>query len=291
MEPPTRSPSAKLRFPLAALALASVPIVPCLAQAHRAPDVLASYARAKALIDSAVAAHGGLEALRTIDRLHIRLEGYDYHRNQSRRVAAPYDSTPRRLALWIDLPRGRIVNHQTSGYPGGFLYTTRFVSDSARHWFVDVRHGTHSPAQYPPAAQQLGNLFYLPQGYLLAALESNAQGRRRYLGRMRLASGAEVEAVDVPIPNSGIVIGFDPATKRLRAVMSVGTDPFTGEAAVETEFLDYRMIDGVLLPTQAVLRRSGDIIRSQRYTSASRISAIPDSLLAPPSGSTEVAQT
>ena len=274
---------------LPALALALVLAPRCPAQgASRVPDVLESYRRASSLLDSAIAAHGGLEALRVVQRLHVSLEGRDIHRNQSRRVATPYDTTLRRLDLWTDLPRGRLVSQQTTGYPGGFAYTTRFVSDSARHWFVDVRNGTHSSQQYPAAAQQLGNLGTVPQGYLLWVHENGAPAQRRYLGRMRLGSGTVVEAVAVPSQAGSMVFGFDPATHRLRALMNVSYDPITGDSSTETEFLDYRMIDGVLLPSRATLRRAGEVTREMRYLRVTRGSGIPDSLLSPPSGSFQV---
>ena len=111
----------RLLLPAVALALALVVAPRCLAQGtSRVPDVLDSYRRAQTVLDSALSAHGGLEALRVVRRLHVSLEGRDIHRNQSRRVAAPYDTTLRRVDLWTDLPRGRLVYQQTTGYPGGF---------------------------------------------------------------------------------------------------------------------------------------------------------------------------
>jgi glyoxylase-like metal-dependent hydrolase (beta-lactamase superfamily II) len=279
-----------LRLLLPALALALVLAPRCLAQgAHRPPDVLDAYVRAKAILDSAVAAHGGVEALRVVQRVHVTLEGRDIHRNQSRRVATPYDSTLRRLDLWTDLPRGRLVLQQTTGYPGGFAYTTRFVSDSAKHWFVDVRNRTHSVQQYPPATQQYGNVSTIPQGYLYLAQQSSP-AQRRYMGRMRLGSGAVVEAVTVATPGQGgsMLFGFDPASHHLRAVMNVSYDPITGDSPTETEFLDYRTIGGLVLPSRSTLRRAGEVTREMRYVSVTRDAGVPDSLLSPPAGSTEL---
>ena len=74
-------------LPAVALAVALVVAPRCLAQGtSHVPDVLDSYRRAQSVLDSALTAHGGLEALRVVRGLHVSLEGRDIHRNQSRRV-------------------------------------------------------------------------------------------------------------------------------------------------------------------------------------------------------------
>lgn len=258
--------------------------------ANGAPTLLESYAKAVRLIDSAVAAHGGVEALRRARRVRVISDGWDFHRTQGSRVAPPYDSTVARSDAMIDLNHGRIVRRRARGWPGGFHYADWYVSDSARHFYIEPRNRRYSTQNYPPANQQFGNLFLFPSWYVLAAHEATNPGARRYLGRMRLESGAEVEAVQYTIPPSGtIVIGLDPRTYRLRAVMSVGTDVFTGDTDVYTEFLDWRPMDGgLLMPARSVLHRGGEVVNSLRYTTATLDYVIPDSLLAPPAGFTAV---
>jgi glyoxylase-like metal-dependent hydrolase (beta-lactamase superfamily II) len=93
-------------------------------------------------------------------------------------------------------------------------------------------------------------------------------------------------------PNGAVVtLGFDPATHRLRAQTSVATDIFTGDTQVDTEYLDYRMLGGMLLPTRRVTWRGGEIIIDVRYTSATPGFVIPDSLLSPPPAFTAAVPT
>ena len=265
----------------------SIPAIPAHAQqAGRAPTMLESYARAGQLIDAAVAAHGGIEALRASRRVRVISDGWDFHRTQGSRVSPPYDSTVARSDAMIDLTRNRIVRRRVRGWPGGFHYLDWFVSDSTRHFYIEPRNNRYSVQQYPPADQQLGNLFLFPPWYVLAAYESPSTNGRRYLGRMRLGSGAEVEVVQYTFPPSATtVIGLDPQTSRLRAVMSVGTDVFTGDTEVYTEFLDWRSVDGGLIaPARSVQYRGGEIANVSRYPVVTLGYSIPDSLLAPPAG-------
>ena len=53
--------------------------------------VAGSYARARAALDAAIAAHGGAEALTAARRIRVTLDGHDIWRNQSRSVDPPYD--------------------------------------------------------------------------------------------------------------------------------------------------------------------------------------------------------
>ena len=250
---------------------------------HEPLTMLASYARAKSIVDAAVAAHGGVDALRVARHMRVTLEGNDFHRNQSRRVAAPYDSTPRRHDVMIDLARGQVITLETRGYPGGFFYNTGFITDGTRGFALNWRQQTYTTAQYPPAGEQWGQLFALPQWLVLVAHEVTAPGSRRYLGPIRLSSGAVVEAVSIGLPRGGVVtLGFDPTTHRLHATTSVGPDIFTGDTQVDTEYLDYRMLNGVLLPTRRVTWRGGEIINDVTYTSATPGFVVPDSLRSPP---------
>jgi glyoxylase-like metal-dependent hydrolase (beta-lactamase superfamily II) len=253
--------------------------------AESAPTILESYQRAKSLIDSAIQAHGGIDALRAARHIRVTQEGYEFHPTQGRRVDPPRDSTLRRNDVMIDLTRNQIVSEMTRGYPGGFYYTTRYVTNGDRFFTVAPRNERYTVEEgWDPAERQFGNLFMVPSWLLLAAYENHSPGARRYLGRMRVgADGPVVEAIHYPIPPSGnIVIGLDPRTHQLRATMNLTTDVFTGDTEVYAEYLDWRMMGGALLPSRMVLHRAGEVTQRISFTSATVNYQIPDSLLAPP---------
>jgi glyoxylase-like metal-dependent hydrolase (beta-lactamase superfamily II) len=234
-----------------------------------------------------VKAHGGIDALRAASRMRIQQEGFEYHRTQGARIGAPYDSTVRRTDVMLDLPANRAVNQTTRGWPGGFYYAFRFTSDGDKHYTTSLRNRTYSvQSNGLPVAQQYGTLFSFPQWYLITAFANDAPGARRYLGRIRLgAEGPVVEAIHYNLqPQGTVVIGLDPQTYRLRSVMSVGTDVFTGDTDVYTEFLDWSPRNGVLVPGRTVVTRAGERASEMRLTSVTPQFAIADSLVAPPAG-------
>jgi glyoxylase-like metal-dependent hydrolase (beta-lactamase superfamily II) len=271
------------RVPLS-LAFLALSLSAPTAAAQSSPTVLESYQRARTLIELAVAAHGGVDALRAARKARVRISGWDYHPTQGRRIAPPFDSTVRLIDAMIDLDRSRIVYEQTRGWPGGFHYTNRFVTKGDTTYNISTRNHNYSIVTASPASQQYGNLFAFPQWLLLSAHETTSPAVRRYLGRMRLGgNGAEVEAIHYSLqPQGNVVIGLDPTTHRLRAVMSVAPDVFTGDTEVTTEYLDWKPLDGMLLPTWSEQRRGGHVVSRQRFMSAQANYQIPDSLLAPP---------
>jgi glyoxylase-like metal-dependent hydrolase (beta-lactamase superfamily II) len=251
------------------------------------PTILESYQKATTLLAEAIAAHGGIDALREAEQIRVTQAGYDFHRTQGRRIAKPYDSTVRRVDLMIDLKRGQIVSEITRGYPGGFHYVSRFVSAGDKHYLIAPRNRNYSVEAYPPAREQFINLFVVPQAYLLAAHETRLPGARRYLGRIRLGATTEVEAITFNFPTNGsVVLGLDPATKRLRAVLNTFPDIFTGDTEGYTEFDDWRLESGVLLPSRVTQHRAGERTSELRFTGVTRQHVIPDSLLAPPANFT-----
>ena len=216
--------------------------------------------------------------------MRLTARGYEYHAHQSRRVAPPFDSTVADYVLMTDLARGRVIFDGTRGFAGGFSYTRRNANTGAGGFSADLRNRTYTTRQDPPATDMHGDLFLLPQFRLLPIYQSGSSALRS-LGRMRLASGAIVDAIQARLPGGfQTTLGFDPVTHRLHAVIGVSPDFLGGDQAVETEMRDYRMLNGVLLPTEWVTWRAGTVVNRYRDTSVTPSYQIPDSLLRPPTG-------
>jgi glyoxylase-like metal-dependent hydrolase (beta-lactamase superfamily II) len=251
--------------------------------AAQTPSIVESAARARAIVDSAVAAHGGVEALNAAKRIHVVLRGQDFWRNQSVNVAPPYDARDAVAELFLDLPAGKMVTRQAGAYPGDLNFASRRFTDGDRSNAVFETSGLYFNFRAPPVANQTGAQFsHLPQLVVLAAYE-NRQSLRS-LGRVRLSSGAIVNAVTVSAGGGSATLGFDVATKRLRALINVSSDVLAGDTTFETEFADYRTIDGVLLPSRRLSYAAGEKTQEMRYVSATPNYTIPDSLLALPAG-------
>ena len=271
----------------AVVSLLAIATSPTSASAQQPMTIVDSYKRAYDLLEAAIAAHGGPEALAAARHMRLTARGYEYHMHQSRRVAPPLDSTVFDAVLMTDIPRGRVVYEDTRGYPGGFYYTNRRVTSGTEAFAIDMRNRRYTASQGQPPTDSHGDVFLPPQ-FRLLQIHRVAGGSLRSLGRMRLASGAEVDVITARMPAGFMTtLGFDPVTHRLHALVSPGGDLLIGDHPVETEFLGYRMLNGMLLPTEWVTRRGGIVVSRYRYTSAEPGYQIPDSLLRPPAGFTQ----
>lgn len=242
-----------------------------------------SYRRAKTLLDAAVEAHGGREGLTRATRLSARMEGRDHWRNQSRAVSAPYDTEPWLAELILDTPARRLVWTVSSRFPGGFFNASRVVIDGASGFNANLRQGTHFTVANRALETQRPNLFRLPHLVLLAVLDN--PGELRWLGPMTTRSGRPVEAIVAPTTPGSLTLGFDPATKELRAILGMTTDPLLGDTGTEVTFTDYRRVGGILIPGRRTASTGGEVTQEVEYREVGFEPVFADSLLQPPAQS------
>src|SRR4030095_12246358 len=93
--------------------------------AHTVPgDVMStgSYARAHKVLEDGINALGGLEAIRAVEDVKLKVRGFSYARNQSLSVNPPYDKMTRDEDLFIDLKNRRFIIETRDPLPGGFVF-------------------------------------------------------------------------------------------------------------------------------------------------------------------------
>ena len=249
-------------------------------------SVVGSYARARTALDAAIAAHGGAEALAAARRIRVTLDGHDIWRNQSRSVDPPYDRERLTIELTIDLSRSRVIVDRISSFPGGLHNHALSVTDGSRGFNLNRRRLTHTAQPPPPADTQVANLYHLPQ-LVLAKARENAAGLR-WLGRMRSAAGADVDVIATTTPQGPLTMLIEPATSRLRGYTNVVADPLVGDTEQEFEFLDYRQIGGVLMPSTRRVHRAGELLQELTYSSVTTTFEIAETSLVPPSDSVDL---
>lgn len=251
--------------------------------AAQAPTVIQQNTKARTIVDEAVAAHGGVDALTAARRIHVVMRGQDIWRNQSIKVAPPYDTRPAVFEVMLDLPGSKLVTRQSGAYPGDLHFSTRRVTNADKGFNYFETSGLQFSFNAAPIATQIAPLASnLPQLAVLAAHEN--RGSLQSLGQLRLASGATVNAVVVNAPGGLLTLGFDPTTKLLRAMVRAVPDVLAGDTSFEAEFVDYQPLSGVLMPGRRINYIGGEKTQELRYVSATPNFTIPDSMLALPAG-------
>lgn len=276
---------------LAALAMVISPVATGMvaAQARKAPGIppsVQSHARATAIVHAAIAALGGLEAIRETQDVQLKIRGFSLARNQSIGVNPPYDKMTRDEDLYIDLRNRRYIIETRDPLPGGFVFGGKQVITGTQGFFVNPRDKTIGPLNLTNF-NNIGLLRRVPHLFLIAAYE-NAPSTLRWRGR-EVYQGRPHDVVTFASGNGVLWTLFvDASTKLLTKYEQMVSDAVMGDSVQETIFPGYRTVGKLKVPTGRVTKRAGDIIEEVSYQDVQFNTRPGDSTFAKPDGYDEL---
>jgi glyoxylase-like metal-dependent hydrolase (beta-lactamase superfamily II) len=246
-------------------------------------DPLRANARGLALIDSAIVAHGGTQRLLAIQDMTLRYRGQRWLMYQSETFGQPWSVQPTLHDVVVDFRGNRIMQYWIDRFPGDIAFVNRqVVTPQGTVQYDPTRSGrgdalTRSPGA---AAQSHHTRRDLP-AFLLLFVRERAESVR-WVGE-RTADGRRLHGVSYAQPNGSVyTLWIDAITKRLRVLEWVRDDLVSGDQVARFEYLDYRLEQGVPVPTRRRERWSGQLVREDTVTIT--IDSRPaDSLFALPS--------
>ncbi len=249
---------------------------------------LASQARALKVVEDAIVAVGGLDAIREIDDVQLKVTGHSFARNQSVNVNPPYDKMTRDENLYIDLKNRKYIIETRDPLPGGFVFGGKQVIVGNQGFFVDPRNKTVNPLNLANF-NNIGLLRRLPHLLLLAAYETfpatlRSVGQQQYQGR--------AHDVITFASTNGIqwTAYFDARTHLLTKYEQIVSDNVMGDAVQETIFPGYRTVGKLQVPTGRVTTRAGDTIEEVSYSDVQFNVRLPESAFAKPTDLEELPQ-
>ena len=276
-----------MRRSLAALWL--VPLVSLFACAHtasaqkREPTASEkSYQEARRALDQAVAAYGGLDALRAVENFTIKHEGATVHRNQSRRTAPPYERTPLRGTLVVDAKRSRLYQDNAGSYPGGFNWHWGLMTDgkeSARVNYLEKR--VNSTAALPPQVMR-GRLRWLPHNILLNARDRAAH--LRSLGRATYHNRPHDVITYASEDGVQFTVYLDAQTHLVSKFEALASDPYIGDVTQELIFPAHRTVGKIQVPVGRVITFGGEEIERLNCTEVALNATLDDATFKAPAG-------
>ena len=242
------------------------PPKPARAQPTAPPGGVESAARGLALIDSAIAAHGGMDRLRAVEDLTIRYRGRRWMAYQSTSLARPWVTQPTFADIVIDFKNSRMVQHRETRYPADFLFASKQITTAQRSWFWDpARAGLNDVVVQFPGAQVATN----PARRELPAFEFlEVRGRAesvRWVGEQTL-NGQRLQGVAYAQPNGVYTLWIDAGTKRLARLDWLRDDAVDGDQLASYEYTGYRVEKDIPVPTRLVERRNGELVRDDTLT-------------------------
>lgn len=267
------------RVPVPLLTLALIGAQACAigATAQR-PD-----AAARALLDSAVALHGGHAALGALGTVTFRLAGERVMIDQSRRADPPWDREPSEVWIIRDAA-GRWFWQSVSSYPGLGRFGSRRVTGPGHPFEIDVIGTGHGPEVMPLQADDTSRIRRDLSRFIPGLLLELARERPASLMlERRRAGGTPVNVLtfhdhrDRPLQ-----LLLQPGTHQLLGYVHRRADPVYGVAVDSVAYHGYRAVGGLRLPGHLEEYQNGQLARELDYVVT--VGAVPESLFAIPAG-------
>jgi glyoxylase-like metal-dependent hydrolase (beta-lactamase superfamily II) len=253
-------------------------------------QTLASFDRARPILDAAVAAHGGEQRLRAIEDLSIRYRGRRWMAYQSPSLARPWNVQRTESDLVMDLKNGRMMRRGVSRYPIDFAFEGKTVLTPQGNFFYDPSRAGKGDVLTrfrggPPVASHPARREF--PAFMLLNARDRAQ-TVRYVGETNV-DGARAHAISYAEGDGSVyTLLIDDGSKRLVRVESLRDDPVIGDQVVALSFPAWRDEKGVQVPTRVIERRNEEIIRDDTVMVSIDTRPADSIFAAPASGYTEV---
>jgi glyoxylase-like metal-dependent hydrolase (beta-lactamase superfamily II) len=247
-----------LRQTFAVLCLAASAMV--LAAAEQAPSLSErSYAQARVVLDRAVDANGGAEALRGIKAVRLNLEGDTFPRLQMTSSEPPFQGGRLQETLLLDLEQNRMrLDQKTSGFGFEGNLTVAIAGGQGTAYDHRVKSVTAIPAAQASQQQFIQYYRRLPSLLLRQALDRTTS--LRYLGEDSF-EGKPHDVVTFVMPDAVQVAVFvDRATNLVSKYELLFVDPFTGDEASEIHYGAYSKVGPYQVPGTFTNLQAGDAV-------------------------------
>ncbi len=261
------------------------------AAAHAAdnPETMAerSQTKAREVLDRAVAANGGAEALRDVEVVRLRLTGETYPRLQMTTPAPPFEGGQFDETLLVDLENNRLrLEQKASGFGFDGDNTVAIVDGQGNAY--DNRAKTVTPIPAEQATQQQFIQYHrrLPNLLLRQALDRT--NSLRYLGEDQF-EGRPHHVVTFVMPDTQqVALYVDAATGLISKYELIFVDSLTGEEASEIIFSDYQKVGNYQVPRRWRNRLAGEVSADYATTVEINPAITDDSFRVAAAGYTQV---
>src|SRR5215510_3327595 len=240
-----------------------------------------SYQQARRVLDDAIQAHGGLEALRAIKDFTLKEKGKIHARYQSPAAEPPFVVGTSEETLIVDTERGFVFDDLKTAN-AGFNNWNRTVIKGTEGQNFDMWSKTATAIVNASANNFRPQMRRLPPFVLLEALDRAAT--LRWLGEEEIG-GRKQKVISVIRPdNQQLALSFDAQTNLLTKYGYLYADPFTGDSEIAQTYSNYHTVGKLKLPGARVLYNSGGAIQEAEYTDIQINTRPADSVFQGPDG-------
>ncbi|MGI8835991.1 MAG: MBL fold metallo-hydrolase [Pyrinomonadaceae bacterium] len=222
-----------------------------------------SYQQARRVLDDAITAHGGLEAMRAVKDFTLKEKGKVYARFQSPGSEPPFSAGTSEETLIVDTDRGFVFDDLKTVNTGFNNWIKTVIKGKEGHTF-DMWSKTATPIVNPTVNNFRGQMRRLPSFVLLEAFDRAST--LRWVGEDEIG-GKPQKVISVLRPdNQLLTLSFDAQTNLLTRYGYLYADPVTGDSEIAQAYSGYRTVGKLKLPSGRVLYNSGGVIQETEYT-------------------------
>jgi glyoxylase-like metal-dependent hydrolase (beta-lactamase superfamily II) len=222
-----------------------------------------SYQQARRVLDDAIEAHGGLEALRSVKDFTLKEKGKLHARFQSPGAEPPFATGTSEETLIVDTERGYVFNDLKTAN-AGFNNWNRTVIKGKEGENYDMWSKTATPVVNPSVNNFRPQMRRLPPFVLIEALDRAPT--LRWLGEDEMG-GKRQKVISVVRPDGQqLALSFDAQTNLLTRYAYLYADPVTGDSEIAQTYSNYRTVGKLKLPSGRVLYNSGGIVQETEFT-------------------------
>jgi len=239
---------------------------------------LRSVNQANAVIDAALEAHGGAEALAALHTVIQQSKGVNWQTGQSRKPGPPWDKGSFETLNAIDT-ESNIFYNRNRGEGGGYVNSGGTVINGDASWQYDFRAGTAAPLAEPDYDTQSGPFIRITPALLMKQLQAR-RGQSNWLGEVDIDGRPHDVITLIMAVGPALALYIDQESHVLTR-MERTLPPF---GQVEYRFLDYADIDGIPFNRSFRLLVNGesnleiDNLHTEVNTPLDRYLAVPESL-------------
>jgi glyoxylase-like metal-dependent hydrolase (beta-lactamase superfamily II) len=221
-----------------------------------------SQARARRVVDAAVAATGGAAALRSIDFVKLQLHGEFWARLQMPTPNPPFEPGQFQETLLLDLKENRLVLDQRNN-GAGFEGHNTVVIEGGEGTNYDNRARTMTPIPAAQTSQQQFVQYYRRLPHLILRQALDRASTLRYLGTDTF-EGRKHDVVTFAMADAQqVALYIDSKSGLVSKYELLFTDPLRGEQASQIVFGDYIKAGRYMVPQTWSWRIAGD--QAARY--------------------------
>ncbi|HEV8254384.1 MAG TPA: hypothetical protein VGQ78_06490, partial [Vicinamibacteria bacterium] len=223
----------------------------------------ASYGKARQVLDAAIEASGGLEALQAVKNVSRRGRATVFNQGQSLKVDPPYTTRPVEISSVMDFAGGRGATETETTGQGGIATRTRTVLTGETAFGVNLGTSVVTPA-LPAGVTGLKVALRRDPATLLLTAAGRAETLRD-LGEDSLDGRPQRVVTFADSDGTQIALYVDAATNLLSKYETLADNPILGDTLNEVAFSDYRSVGGVKLPFRVVTRSAGETVQDAQY--------------------------